>query len=206
MIYYINTMTVFDTRVPIMGSSFTNLLDFSAASGFEVASSLMSKLGIRSTSSNPPDDDSLNNKTVVITGGNRGIGLEVVKEFSKRGAKIIMGVRDTKSGEDVISQVLPKIMQGKKIDVKVMKLDLSSFKSVNEFSDAVNQSVERIDILVNNAGLMSTKHRMTSEGFESNFGVNYLSHFLLTMNLLNMLKLSPLAKIISVGSIAHLCE
>ena len=117
-----------------------------------------------------------------------------------------MGVRDSKNGQTVVRDVLPKMMRGKSFNVTYMPLDLASMRSVNAFADQVKKSVDKIDILVNNAGTMAMRHRLTEDGYETNFAVNYLSHFLLTMQLMNLLKAAPSAKIINVGSLAHLCK
>ena len=82
-------------------------------------------------------------------------------------------------------------------------LDLASFESVRAFARLINETEERLDILVHNAGLAAGSYRLTKDGWESVFQVNYLSHFLLTMLLLEKLKKSAPSRIVNVSSILH---
>jgi len=118
----------------------------------------------------------LDGKVVVVTGGNTGIGKEIVLELVERGAKLITGCRDLKKAADVVKIVKDKYG----VDIMVEKLDLSDLESVRNFANFCLKE-SRIDILVNNAGLMMPKHgAQTKQGYEIHFGVNYLGHYLLT--------------------------
>lgn len=88
-------------------------------------------------------------------------------------------------------------------NVIIRELDLSSLKSVREFADQINKEEKCIDILVNNGGMISKDKSLTEDGFELHFGVNYLSHFLLTRLLFDKLRKSKNGKIINVSSDAH---
>ena len=89
-----------------------------------------------------------------------------------------------------------------KVDFK--KLDLASFESIRKFADEINNEEVTIDILVNNAGVFgSSKDSRTKDGFEMHFGVNHLGHFLLTLLLIEKLKLTKSSRIINVASIAY---
>lgn len=85
----------------------------------------------------------------------------------------------------------------------VEKCDLSSLKSVREFSKKVLETEPHINILVNNAGVMMCPKGVTEDGFETQFGTNHLAHFLLTMLLLPCIRNSTPARIVTVSSKAH---
>jgi len=93
----------------------------------------------------------LKNKVVVITGGNRGIGLALVKNFSSLGFTTILACRDPKEGLIAIADSLHK-------NITVMKLDLSNSNSINNFFEDLMQKFSRIDILINNAGVFLDKN------------------------------------------------
>src|SRR5262249_40285945 len=87
--------------------------------------------------------------------------------------------------------------------VEVMELDLSSLASVRAFSEAFHQRHQRLDILCNNAGVMALPYRRTLDGFEMQFGTNHLGHFCLTGLLLDLVKATPGARVVTVSSGAH---
>ncbi|XP_069116895.1 retinol dehydrogenase 12-like [Argopecten irradians] len=142
----------------------------------------------------------LDGKTVIITGCNTGIGLETAKELSARGARVIMACRDldraTKASETV------KAFSGNN-DVSIQRLDLASLDSVRKFAERMNEKEEKIDILINNAGVMMCPKWQSEDGYEMQFAVNHLGHFLLTTLLLDRIKKSAPSRIINVSSTAH---
>ncbi len=83
------------------------------------------------------------------------------------------------------------------------QLDLASLQSVRDFSSKMLETEPQIDILINNAGIMIPPYTKTEDGFEIQFGVNHLAHFLLTNLLLERMKESPAARIVNVSSLAH---
>lgn len=143
---------------------------------------------------------SLKGKTVVITGANTGIGKETAVDLASRGARVIIGCRNIEKGKEALKEVQER--SGSTF-VFLEKLDLSSLESVRNFADTILNSEPRLDILVNNAGVMACDYQKTKEGFEMQFGVNHLGHFLLTMLLLDLIKRSAPSRIINVSSSAH---
>ncbi|ODM91828.1 hypothetical protein Ocin01_14856 [Orchesella cincta] len=116
------------------------------------------------------------NQVVVMTGGPRGIGFDIVKNCFR--------VRNIAASENGILEIRHLgISSGR---VKFLNLDLKSLRSVRKFANEVLASTEgsRIDLLLNNAGIVSPSYEVTQDGYESIFQVNYLSHFLLTNLLL----------------------
>lgn len=137
-------------------------------------------------------------KTVVITGGNSGIGKATALALAKRGARVVMGCRNQSTAEAAIAEIQQETGN---LDVVYRRLDLASLKSVQDFAENLLKTESRIDMLINNAGLVGDGR--TEDGFGLQFGVNHLGHFLLTVLLLDKLKLSPAARIITVSSMAH---
>ncbi|XP_070842549.1 retinol dehydrogenase 11-like [Chaetodon trifascialis] len=142
----------------------------------------------------------LDGKTVVITGANAGIGKETAIDLAKRGAKIIMACRDMDRAQAAVKEVIES--SGNQ-QVTCMKLDLADTKSIREFAEAINKGEPQLNILINNAGIMICPYGKTADGFEMQIGVNHLGHFLLTHLLIDLIKRSAPARIITVSSMAH---
>ncbi|XP_032359678.1 retinol dehydrogenase 12, like isoform X1 [Etheostoma spectabile] len=142
----------------------------------------------------------LNDKTVVITGANTGIGKETAIDLAKRGAKVIMACRDMEKAQAALKEVIEN--SGNE-NVVCMKLDLADSKSIKEFAEAINKGESRLNILINNAGVMVCPFGKTADGFEMQIGVNHFGHFLLTYLLLDLIKKSAPARIVTVSSMAH---
>ncbi|TKS87445.1 Retinol dehydrogenase 12 [Collichthys lucidus] len=142
----------------------------------------------------------LEDKTVVITGANTGIGKETAIDLAKRGAKVIMACRDMERAQAAVKEVIE--ISGNE-NVVCMKLDLSDSKSIREFAEAINKGEPRLNILINNAGVMVCPYGKTADGFEMQIGVNHFGHFLLTHLLIDLIKRSAPARIVTVSSMAH---
>ncbi|GIX99454.1 retinol dehydrogenase 14 [Caerostris darwini] len=140
---------------------------------------------------------SVKNKTVIITGANSGIGKATALELAKRGARVILACRDHEKGQKALIDIRSKSRNGV---LKVMELDLASFESIKKFSNEFLRSEERLDVLINNAGIFQCPYMTTEEGYEMQFGVNHLGHFLLTKLLLEKLKQSAPSRIVTVSS------
>ncbi|XP_067234128.1 retinol dehydrogenase 12, like [Chanodichthys erythropterus] len=145
-------------------------------------------------------DARLDGKTVIITGANTGIGKETAIDMAKRGARIIMACRDTEKADAALKEV--KDASGNQ-DVVTRRLDLADSKSIREFAENINKEEKQVNILINNAGLMACPYGKTADGFEMQIGVNHLGHFLLTYLLLDLIKRSKPARIITVSSMVH---
>ncbi|XP_074477817.1 retinol dehydrogenase 12, like [Sebastes fasciatus] len=142
----------------------------------------------------------LDDNTVLITGANTGIGKETAIDLAKRGAKVIMACRDMDRAQAAVKEVIEK--SGNE-NVVCMKLDLADSKSIREFAEAFNKGEPKLNILVNNAGVMVCPYGKTADGFEMQIGVNHFGHFLLTHLLIDLIKRSAPARIVTVSSMAH---
>ncbi|CAL8101838.1 unnamed protein product [Orchesella dallaii] len=145
------------------------------------------------------DDEDVQGKVVLITGANSGLGKEATFEMAKRGAKVIMASRNLELTQSVVEQVLKMHPSS---ELTAMKLDLGSLESVREFAKEVQSKFDKIDILINNAGVYAPlrKQMKTAEGYEFNFGVNHVGHFLLTNLLLDLVKAAAPSRIVVVAS------
>jgi len=146
------------------------------------------------------DIPDLNGKTVIVTGGNSGIGFESVKAFALKGASVIIACRSVKKGEEAKKQIIKFLP---KADVTVMELDLADLNSVRNFATNFKKEHSRLDVLLNNAGIMMVPYGLTKDGFEKQMGTNHLGHFALTGLLLEVLKKTPGSRVVNVSSMAH---
>uniref|UniRef100_A0A1L8E4K0 Putative dehydrogenase with different specificities related to short-chain alcohol dehydrogenase n=1 Tax=Nyssomyia neivai TaxID=330878 RepID=A0A1L8E4K0_9DIPT len=146
------------------------------------------------------DHIKMEGKVVLITGANTGIGKESAIDLARRGAKIYMGCRDIKRGEDARLEVIEK---SGNTNIHFRQLDLASMSSIRTFAANFKNEEDRLDVLMNNAGVMMCPKSHTEDGFEMQIGVNHMGHFLLTNLLLDLLKKSAPSRIINVSSIGH---
>lgn len=152
-----------------------------------------SGFGETSTSPDVISGIDLHGKTVIVTGGHSGIGLETTKVFSEAGATIIVGARDLSKAKQALSEVK---------GVRIIELDLSEPLSVNSFANEYRKSFKTCDILINNAGIMATPLLRNSLGYEMQFATNHLGHFQLTAKLWKELRESQ-ARIVCLSSLGH---
>ena len=138
-------------------------------------------------------------KRVVITGPTSGIGKEVALELASLGAELILGCRDLRKGEETASEILSRTGSSK---VVVMHVDTSSQRSIREFAAEIRHKYRRLDVLINNAGgNRGTLPKINSpDGIELTFATNVLGYFLLTQELLGLLKKSAPSRIVTVAS------
>jgi NAD(P)-dependent dehydrogenase (short-subunit alcohol dehydrogenase family) len=143
----------------------------------------------------------MNGETVVITGGNAGIGKETAVGLAQQGAHVIITSRDAARGEAAASEIRERSRPNG--EVEVMSLDLASLASIREFASELARRHDRLHVLVNNAGVVLGSRRLTSDGFEQTFGVNHLGHFLLTDLLMPQLRAGAPSRVVNVSSHAH---
>nr|XP_045726847.1 retinol dehydrogenase 13 isoform X1 [Mirounga angustirostris] len=147
-----------------------------------------------------PSKATIPGKTVIVTGANTGIGKQTALELGRRGGNIILACRDMEKCEAAAKDIRGETLNHR---VRARHLDLASLKSIREFAAKIIEEEEQVHILVNNAAVMRCPHWTTDDGFEMQFGVNHLGHFLLTNLLLDKLKASAPSRIINLSSLAH---
>jgi NAD(P)-dependent dehydrogenase (short-subunit alcohol dehydrogenase family) len=139
-------------------------------------------------------------KLAVITGATGGLGLETALGLARAGAEVVLSGRNPTKGRSAEALIRD---QQRNANVRFEVADLGSLASVTNFADRMIAAGCPIDILVNNAGVMALRERgTTADGFETQFGTNYLSHFALTGRLLPLLKPAK-ARVVQLSSIAH---
>jgi NAD(P)-dependent dehydrogenase (short-subunit alcohol dehydrogenase family) len=138
-------------------------------------------------------------KQMIITGPTSGIGKEIARQLGERGVNLVLACRDVKAGKQLASEIArhPKANQ-----IDVMEIDTSSQKSIRQFVKHYRQKYSRLDVLINNAGMnRGTQPRTLSvDGIELTFATNVLGYFLLTQELLDVLKVSAPSRIVNVAS------
>ena len=144
--------------------------------------------------------ESQKGKTIIITGANSGIGFYTALGLAKLGANVIVAGRNKERIDKAIKAIEKENITG---SVSAGIIDLASLNSVREFANEFNNTHTKVDILINNAGVMMPPESKTDEGFELQFGINFLGHFLLTNLLYNKLKSTQNSRVVTLSSIAH---
>ncbi|KAG2195061.1 hypothetical protein INT47_003927 [Mucor saturninus] len=142
----------------------------------------------------------LSGKVVIVTGSNAGIGLEIARVLSLAGAKVIIPSRTLEKSHEAVATILKTVPQA---DLIPMKLDLGDLATVRKFAQDFLALNLPLDILVNNAGMIIDHKVFTKDGFESQFAVNHLGHFLLTQLLEEKIKASAPSRIVITSSCLH---
>ena len=141
-------------------------------------------------------------KTVIVTGGNSGIGLEAARELYSLNANVIITGRDERKAKKFLDS-LPEPSNGQD-ELKFYKLDFSDLENVEDFTRKLKGNYDKVDLLINNAGANFMEYRTTAQGYEMTMGVNHLAHAYLTSLLLPELTKGQEARVINVAFQAHL--
>jgi len=142
----------------------------------------------------------LSGKTAIVTGSNTGLGFETALDLYQKGAKVYVACRDEEKGLDAIERMKVISSGGELI---YGHLDLASLSSIKVFAEKVIATENRLDLLVNNAGVMIPPPSKSEDGFELQFGVNFIGHFVLTGHLFNLLESTTGSRVVTLSSIAH---
>jgi NAD(P)-dependent dehydrogenase (short-subunit alcohol dehydrogenase family) len=142
----------------------------------------------------------LDEQTILITGSTSGLGLATAERLVRSGATVLVHGRS----EQKLERTLARLGADRGVRVRGFLADLASLEEVRRLARCVQDAMDRLDVLVNNAGVGGTDARQTSrDGFELTFAVNYLSHFLLTAQLMPLVRGSAPARIVNVASIGQ---
>jgi len=137
-------------------------------------------------------------KLIVVTGANSGTGQEATRRLAAAGAHLVMAVRTVAKGEQARAAILA---QHPGAQIEVRRVDLADLASVREFTDGLLADGTPIDLLINNAGVMAPPTRMTTaDGFELQFGSNFLGPFALTLRLLPLVLAAASPRVVTMSS------
>ena len=140
-------------------------------------------------------------KTCLVTGANSGIGKETALGLARLGASVVLVCRNEARGVEAMSEIEKRTGNS---SVSLLVADLASQSQIRRVAAEYLQRFERLDVLVNNAGVLGPAERQVNEdGVEMTFAVNHLAPFLLTDLLLDRLKSSAPARVVTVSSVTH---
>lgn len=139
----------------------------------------------------------IENKRVAITGPTSGLGLEVAIKLASLGAQVVLVCRDGKRGEAVASEINGAVGAER---ATVMTADTSDQSSIRAFARRYGDTYGTLDVLVNNAGILLPERRTSIDGIELTFATNVLGYHLVTMQLLDALKVGVPSKVVNVAS------
>jgi NAD(P)-dependent dehydrogenase (short-subunit alcohol dehydrogenase family) len=139
-------------------------------------------------------------RTFIITGANSGLGLATTRHLARRGAHVVLAVRDEAKGQRAAAEI-SDARPGASLEVR--RLDLADLDSVRAFAAGVHVDGVRVDVLVNNAGVMAPPRALSPQGHELQFASNHLGHFALTGLLLDLLQAGRDPRVVTVSSIGH---
>lgn len=144
----------------------------------------------------------LDQATILVTGSTDGLGLGLAKQLARRGATVLVHGRDGARLERALAAI-GGTTRGDRLHGLVA--NLSSLSNARRLGRDIARGFDRLDVLVNNAGIADVggPRRESADGHELTFAVNYLSHFLLTLELLPLLRRSPRSRIVNVASIGQ---
>lgn len=137
------------------------------------------------------------NKICVVTGGNRGIGYEIVKALALQGAEVVMVSRDAEQGRTALRQIQAEAPE---VKVTVLVGDLGTISGTQQLANDLLDKPTGIDALINNAGVWPTKKMVNADGLEIGFMVNFLAPFMLSHLLRKKLAASAPARIVHVNA------
>jgi NAD(P)-dependent dehydrogenase (short-subunit alcohol dehydrogenase family) len=142
----------------------------------------------------------MDGKTVIITGGNSGIGKAAAVELARAGARVVITARSEQRGTAAVADI---VAASGSSTVELSLFDLADLSSVRAGATDLLGRCPRIDVLLNNAGLILTERTLSADGYEATFAINHLGPFLLTELLRQRLVDSAPSRIVNVASTAH---
>jgi NAD(P)-dependent dehydrogenase (short-subunit alcohol dehydrogenase family) len=147
------------------------------------------------------DIPALDGKTAVITGATGGLGYETALALAAAGAAVVLTGRNDAKGRNAIQKIRGRLPGA---NVVYENLDLANLASVADFAKRFSAAHASLDLLVNNAGVMALPERqLTTDGFEMQFGTNYLGHYALTAQLLPLLRRGNQPRVVNLSSLTH---
>ena len=139
-------------------------------------------------------------KVCVITGANRGLGKAMAIDIARQDYEIVLICRNIDKANKVKEEI---IRETGNAHIRIIKADMSSMTEVINAAEEVKSFYPKIDVLINNAGVFLSKYAPTTDGLDEQYAVNYLSVWLFTMEMVDMLNRSAAPRVINVGSNLH---
>lgn len=139
-------------------------------------------------------------KTCLVTGASGGLGFETARALALQGAHVILVGHHAQRGETALKRIRAEDEQ---VSVEFMLADLSVQEQIRLLAKGIKERLDRLDVLVNNAGGFFLRRRASADGFEMTWALDYLNYFMVTNLLLDLLKASAPARIVSVSSAIH---
>jgi NAD(P)-dependent dehydrogenase (short-subunit alcohol dehydrogenase family) len=134
-------------------------------------------------------------KIALVTGGNKGLGLEIVKQLAEKGYTVLLAAREDKAQEPA------KQLAAEGLDVVPVRLDVTSLQDITNVAAMIEDKYGKLDALVNNAGVMAEAKESTATELRATYEANVIGPFELTRHLLPLLKKSPAGRIVNQSSI-----
>ena len=140
----------------------------------------------------------MSKKNCIITGGTSGLGLALVKKFINNSFFVHIIAKDNKKIQKLVNYFYER-------NIKSFKFYQADLAEENELNKVILQikNLDKIDVLINNAGALFLKREVNSKGIEKTFAVNYLSHFYLTISLIDLMKKTKNSRLINISSMVH---
>ncbi|HEX2987158.1 MAG TPA: SDR family NAD(P)-dependent oxidoreductase, partial [Chloroflexota bacterium] len=139
-------------------------------------------------------------KVILIMGSTDGIGRQTALDLARMGARVLLHGRNQQRGQETLETIRRETGNDQ---LELYLADLSSRRQVRELANQIVGTHDRLDVVVNNAGVFEPARRLTEDGVEMTFAVNYLAVFLLTQQILDLLKASAPSRIVNVSSGVH---
>ena len=139
----------------------------------------------------------LSGKTCIVTGANTGIGKEIARDLARMGASVVLACRSEERGGRALQEL---VRDTKNDDLALLPVDLSSQASIRAFAREFEAQYQRLDVLVNNAGIWPSERELSADGIEMTWATNVLGYFLLTNELLDLMKASAPSRVINIAS------
>ncbi|CAM9369786.1 unnamed protein product, partial [Chrysoparadoxa australica] len=168
---------------------------------------LMKVLGLYRTPQLPSTD--LSSKVIIVTGSNAGIGKSTAQALSGMGATVVLACRSEERANEAKNDIVEALKsQGKPPGpLEFISLNLQDLDSVRKFAQLFKSKYKRLDVLVNNAGISGFQRgassKLTKDGLPWTIGVNFIGHFLLTLELMDVIKVTPGSRVVNLSSVLH---
>ncbi len=146
------------------------------------------------------DIPSQQGRVAVVTGANGGLGLAIAEALAGKGAHVVMAARNQQKATAAEAEVLAAHPDA---SLEIVELDLGSLDSVETAAKTIMSRHDRVDLLINNAGVMAMPEGRTTDGFETQLGINHLGHWALTAHLMPALLRADAARVVAMTSVAH---